>query len=199
MEITASQETSKGERKMNYIELMVEEHGNIKRVLSVIRKYCYKVLKNEEVDYTDFFILIDFVRNYADKHHHGKEEKLLFERMVKELGSIAEKLVRNGMLVEHDLGRLYMQEMETAVNKVLKGDDEARLDIIANAISYTNLLYRHIEKEDNVVYQFAQKNLSTESQKILQQECDQFEQEAKNKNIQSKYIALIAELEEKVK
>ncbi|WP_312653727.1 hemerythrin domain-containing protein [Aminipila sp.] len=184
---------------MNYIELMVEEHSNIKRVLSVIRKYCYKVLKNEEVNYADFFILIDFVRNYADKHHHGKEEKLLFDRMIKELGPTAEKLVRNGMLVEHDMGRLYMQELETAVNNVLKGEDEARLDIIANAISYTHLLYRHIEKEDNVVYQFAQKNLSSETQQILEKECDQFEQEAKTKNTQSKYISMIAELEEKVK
>lgn len=164
----------------------------------MIRKYCYKVLKNEEVNYADFFLLIDFVRNYADKHHHGKEEKLIFDRMIKELGPTAVKLVRNGMLVEHDMGRLYMQELETAVNKVLKGEDEARLDIIANAISYTHLLYRHIEKEDNVVYQFAQKNLSSETQLILEQECDQFEQEAKTKNTQSKYVSMIAELEEKV-
>lgn len=182
---------------MNYIELMIEEHNNIKRMLSVIRKYCYKVLKDEKVDYQDFFILIDFVRNYADKHHHGKEEKILFDRMIKELGPTAEKLVKNGMFVEHDMGRLYMQELEVALNKVLNGEDEARLDVIANAISYTHLLYRHIEKEDNVVYQFAQRHLSSETQQILEQECNQFEQEAKN--TQLKYLALINDMEEKVK
>lgn len=184
---------------MNYIDLMVEEHRNIKRMLSVIRKYCYKVLKNEEVDYTDFFGLIDFVRNYADKHHHGKEEQLLFDRMVKELGPTADKLVRNGMLVEHDLGRLHMQELEAAVNKVIAGDDEARLDVIANAISYTHLLHRHIDKEDNVVYQFAKKNLSQETQEILEEACNQFELDATEKNIQNKYIEMIHKFEEKVK
>ncbi|MBN7773309.1 hemerythrin domain-containing protein [Clostridium aminobutyricum] len=184
---------------MNYIELMVEEHRNIKRMLSVIRKYCYKVLKNEEIDYADFFILIDFVRNYADKHHHGKEEQLLFDRMLNELGPTAEKVVRNGMFVEHDLGRLYMQELEIALNNVINGDDEARLDVIANAISYTHLLYRHIDKEDNVVYQFAQKNLSPETQEKLEQECNRFEEEAKEKNTQAKYIDMIREFEEKVK
>lgn len=184
---------------MNYIELMVEEHRNIKRMLLVIRKYCYKVLKNEEINYSDFFVLIEFVRNYADNHHHGKEEKLLFDKMVKELGTAAEKVVRNGMLVEHDLGRLYMQELEIAVNKVINGDDEAKLDIIANAISYTHLLYRHIEKEDNVVYQFAEKNLSTETQEILEHECKKFEQDARDKNIQKKYIDMIDKYEEKVK
>lgn len=184
---------------MNYIDLMVEEHRNIKRMLSVIRKYCYKVLKNEKVDYTDFFELIDFVRNYADKHHHGKEEQLLFDRMVKELGPTADKLVRNGMLVEHDLGRLHMQELEAAVNKVIGGDDEARLDVIANAISYTHLLHRHIDKEDNVVYQFAKKNLSQETQEILEEACNQFELDATEKNIQNKYLEMIQKYEEKVK
>ncbi|MHC1722821.1 MAG: hemerythrin domain-containing protein [Aminipila sp.] len=184
---------------MNYIEMMVEEHRNIKRMLSVIRKYCYKVLKNEDINYEDFFVLIDFVRSYADKHHHGKEEKLLFDQMVKELGPTAEKFIRNGMLVEHDLGRLHMKELEIAVNKVIAGDDEAKLDVIANAISYTHLLYRHIDKEDNVIYQYAQKNLSKEVQEKLEQECRKFEQAAIDMNIQKKYVDMIAEFEEKVK
>lgn len=183
---------------MNYIELMIDEHRHIKRMLAVIRKYCYKVLKSEPVDYNDFFGLIDFVRNYADQHHHGKEEKLLFNRMVEELGPAAEKLVKHGMLVEHDLGRLHIQELEAAVHKVMEGDDEARLDVIANAISYVNLLHRHIEKEDNVVYQFAQKNLSKEIQDNLEKECALFEQDAEAKEIQKKYLDMVAEFEKKV-
>lgn len=184
---------------MNYIELMVEEHRNIKRMLTVIRKYCYKVLKNEELGYRDFFALIDFVRNYADKHHHGKEEKLLFDRMIKELGPIGEKLVKHGMLVEHDLGRLHIQELETAVHKMIGGDDEARLDIIASAIAYTNLLHRHIDKEDNVVFQFAQKNLAKEVQDTLERECTQYEEAAGIDKVQKKYLDMITEFEEKCK
>lgn len=183
---------------MNYIELMVDEHRHIKRMLVVIRKYCYKVLKSEPVDYNDFFGLIDFVRNYADQHHHGKEEKLLFNRMVEELGPAAEKLVNHGMLVEHDLGRLHIQQLEAAVHKVMEGDDEARLDVIANAISYVDLLHRHIEKEDNVVYQFAQKNLPKDIQDNLERECALFEQDAEAKEIQKKYLDMVAEFEQKV-
>jgi len=40
---------------MNCIELMIEEHNNTKRMLAVIRKYCYKILKDEKVQYEDFF------------------------------------------------------------------------------------------------------------------------------------------------
>lgn len=180
------------------IDLMVAEHVNIKRMLAVIRKYCYKVLKNEDVNYEDFFQLIDFVRNYADKHHHGKEEHFLFNKMMAELGPVAEKLVRHGMLVEHDLGRLHMQELEAAVHRVINGDDEARLDIIANAISYTHLLQRHIDKEDKVVYTFAQNNLSRETLEALDRESGKFEQDAAREKIQEKYLKILEEFEAKV-
>jgi len=180
---------------MNCIELMINEHKNIKRMLAVIRKYCSRILYGEEIRYEDFYKMIDFIRNYADKHHHGKEELLLFEKMVEELGPTAEKLVKYGMMVEHDLGRLFVQELEAAVKRVLDGDMDARLDVIANAISYTRLLNRHIDKEDGVVYKYAQNNLSKETMARLEQECLEFEQNARDDKIQDRYLALLSELE----
>jgi len=180
---------------MNCIELMMDEHQNIKRMLEIIRKYCKRILDGENVHYEDFYKIIDFIRNYADRHHHGKEEQLLFTKMTDELGPTAEKLIKYGMNVEHDLGRLYVQELETAVKRVLDGDMDARLDVIANAISYTHLLNRHIDKEDNVVYKYAQNKLSKETMNRLEQKCSAFEQKAKEDKIQDKYLALLSELE----
>lgn len=183
---------------MNCIELMVEEHVYIKRMLAVIRKYCYKILKDEEVQYEDFYKIIDFVRNYADKHHHGKEESMLFNRMAEEMGPAAEKLVKHGMLVEHDLGRLHMQDLENALKQVLEGDDEARLDVIANAISYTHLLHRHIQKEDDVVYKFAARNLDPATMEKLNRECEQYERNENAKAVRQKYLAMVEEFEARV-
>lgn len=180
---------------MNCIELMVEEHKNIKRMLRIIRIYCSKILNGEKVQYENFYMLIDFVRNYADKHHHGKEETMLFIRMMEELGSTAEKVIKYGMNVEHDLGRLHIQELEVAVKRVLDGDEESRLDVIANAISYTHLLIRHIDKEENVVYKYAQNNLSKAIMDKLDRECMVFEQKAKEENTQERYLAMLKEFE----
>lgn len=180
---------------MNCIELMVDEHKNIKRMLAVVRRYCSRILNGEEINYEVFYKIVDFIRYYADKHHHGKEELLLFSKMMEELGPTAEKLVRYGMNVEHDLGRLHVQELEAAVKRVLDGDMDARLDVIANAISYTHLLNRHIDKEDGVVYKYAQNNLSKETMNMLEQECLTFEQKAKEDKTQDKYLALLSELE----
>ncbi len=178
---------------MKSIEIMMLEHKYIKRMLAVTRKACLKVLNNEEIDYKDFFKVIDFVRNYADKHHHGKEEDFLFNRMVEELGPLGHKLIKNGMLVEHDLGRLYMNQLEEAVNKVISGDNEAKLDLIGNAIGYTDLLTRHIDKEDAVIYTYAKKNLCEKTRKEVDIAC--LDYEGNNSTISQKYISLLEEME----
>ncbi len=180
---------------MNGIELMVLEHTYIKRMLNVMRSASYGVLKGEPIVRKDFDQMIDFVRNYADNHHHGKEERMLFNRMMEELGPVAEKLVRHGMLVEHDLGRLFIRQLEEALDRVEAGEDEARLDVIGNAIGYTDLLTRHIDKEDNVVYPFSQNNLSAGTRQIIDTECEAFEQETEQSGVQNKYINLLEELE----
>lgn len=184
---------------MDGIVLMTEEHKNIKRMLNVIRKACIGIMNGKEIDYSDFQNMIDFVRNYADKHHHGKEEKFLFNRMVDEIGGAAEKLVNYGMLVEHDLGRLYMRELEEALTKVKSGDESARVDVIASAVSYTHLLHRHIDKEDNVVYSFARRELDKETLDRINNECCAFEDEMSRAGVQNNYIQLLEMLEQKYK
>ena len=86
------------------ISIMEEDHSNINRALAVVRALCLQLMNGAEVPDEDFRTLIDFIRNYADRHHHGKEEKFLFPVMVEKMGPVADKLVTHGMLVEHDLG-----------------------------------------------------------------------------------------------
>lgn len=180
---------------MKAIEIMNEEHKYILRMLNIVRKACFKIMKGEEIVYEDFNKIIDFIKNYADNHHHKKEEDILFIKMVEHIGEAAEKAVNQGMLVEHDLGRLYVRDLVSALEKVKGGDEEAKLDIIANAISYTHLLARHIDKEDRVIYKFAERNLSNEVMKFVDVECENFE--ISNEEIKNRYILILEELEKK--
>lgn len=182
---------------MNSIQIMMDEHQNILRMLRVVRKACLKVLLGEEICYDDFHQMIDFIRNYADKHHHGKEEKILFHEMVQHLGPLGNKLITHGMLVEHDSGRLFISELESALDRVKNGSFESRLDVIANAISYTDLLKCHIEKEDSVVYTFAARQLSAEVMNKVEKDTILFEEDAVEKGIPSYYLNLLQQLEDK--
>ncbi len=182
---------------MKSIEIMVEEHENIRRMLKVIRKLCYKLMTEPNYDISDFPKIIDFVRNYADKHHHGKEEDILFATMNREIEKLAKSGAITGMYIEHDNGRLYMTNLEKALEEYKKGNDEARLDIIANSISYTDLLDRHIEKENTAMYKFAEKMLSESVKSTVDAECQSIEDKATDIGLQEKYIKLLEELEEK--
>ncbi len=142
--------------------------------------------------------MVDFVRNYADKHHHMKEEIILFDCMKKELGNIAEKLITHGMMVEHDLGRLHMSQLDQAIRTYEKSkSQEAKLDIIANATGYTDLIKRHIDKENTVVFSFGEKNLKEETRKIVNEKTKELEEKAFVEGVQEKYLKVLAKLEMK--
>ena len=182
---------------MDSIKLMMEEHQYILRMLAVVRKACYGVMQGDEINYEDFNKMIDFIRSYADAHHHGKEEKLLFNEMVTHLGALGNKLITHGMLVEHDMGRLFIQELVAALDRVKAGDEMSKLDVIANAISYTHLLKRHIDKEDTVVYTFAERQLSSDIMDKVNQETVEFERAALEKDTKIYYEQLVATLEKR--
>jgi len=182
---------------MKSIELLVSEHKNIKRMLRVIKEVSYRIYEHASVDLNDFDLMIDFIKNYADKHHHKKEENILFDEMGKHLGEAIVDGPLLAMFSEHDLGRMYISNLEEAVRAVKNGNERKNIDIISNARAYADLLERHIAKEDDTIYVFGENKLSDESLKFVEDEMMKVESEAKKINLQKKYIELLEKLEEK--
>lgn len=180
---------------MNTIEIMMEEHKYISRMLKVVRSICYRAYKDKNINFEDFKDVLYFIRIYADGLHHKKEEIMLFNKMVENLGTVAEKTINYGMLVEHDMGRMYVKGLDEALHKYQEGNEESVIDIVANAISYTNLLERHIDKEDNVIYKFGQKQLNDEILKEIDIKCIAFEEE--NKILRKGCLDILGRLEKK--
>ncbi|MEY8353607.1 hemerythrin domain-containing protein [Lachnospiraceae bacterium 54-53] len=175
------------------IDILMKEHENILAFVGYLRSICAGMLNGEPVNAGLLRECIDFARNYADRHHHGKEEKILFQVMLDNLGPVAEKLIRNGMLVEHDLGRLYIGELEKAIDEYEKDPvTDHKLDIISNAMGYGSLLKRHIEKEDEVAYTFAVRALPEDKRKDVDDETWTFEKQARDQGIQDKYESWIS-------
>ena len=180
---------------MSGIELLIEEHKDVKRMLLVIRKACFKLVEDGQINYDDFKSMINFVKNFADNHHHKKEEIFLFNKMVENLGETGKNIITHGMLVEHDLGRNYIRNLELALNQLKNGNKEAKLDVVANAISYATLLENHIHKEDNVIFTYAKRTLDEKLLKSIDKEC--FEYEEKNSITREENIGILNNLEEK--
>lgn len=183
---------------MNSIKTLVNEHDNILRMLDVVHSASLKILDGSPVDVSDFRKIVDFIRKYADKTHHGKEEEYLFKVMVDELGAMGENLIRHGMLVEHDIARLYVSDLEAGLDAYEAAPtDEARLSILVAAGSYEQLLRRHIQKENDVVFPFSEKSLSEQSSAWVENETANFENTKPNIERRESQLSNLHALEEK--
>ena len=185
---------------MDGIQLLYEEHDNILLFTKVVDKLCCNVLQGEEVPVEKFRQCVEFVKQYADKHHHGKEEEILFHYMLEELNPLAEKLIRHGMLVEHDLGRYHASELEKSLDAYeAEPSVEKKLPILLHAAGHADLLKRHILKENTAAFAFGKRSLSQEIKEKIDEDTQQFEEKAKQKKVQEKYLSWLKDILQELK
>ena len=156
---------------MESIKYLENEHQEILVFVNKLENECIEILNGKEINQYFFELSIKFIRKYADAAHHMKEEDILFKYMMENLGVPAEKLIKVGMMIEHQMGRYYIRELEIYLAKYKEeATDKNKIQIIANSMSYVNLLRSHIEKEDGAVYPFAERNLPEDIKKIIEDE-----------------------------
>ncbi len=144
----------------NITQILSDEHQIILKVIDAVNSECDELEKGKTLDISFFQKTINFIKNYADKFHHAKEEDILFKAMLENV----EHLHCNPipvMLYEHDEGRTFVYGMEQGVSE--NNTDK----IIQNARGYGMLLRDHIYKEDNVLYPMAEEALSDEQKELV--------------------------------
>jgi len=159
---------------MTATEILVAEHRLIKKVLDWGESEIARIDKGQPPDVAKLIQAVDFVRNFADRVHHAKEEGLLFSRlnqrgMPSQGGPIA------AMLHEHELGRAYIRGLADALDGAGRGESGALQALRDNLGGYIGLLRAHIDKEDHVLYPMAERLLSREDQDWLLGEFDRLE------------------------
>lgn len=140
--------------------VLSDEHKNILLVINKILKECDQIDSGGNVDEDFFRKAVSFIKNYADKFHHAKEEDILFRELNKD-GVLEHCNPIGQMLHEHDLGRGFVKGLSEAVEK---GD---KTEAVKNARGYCELLQEHIFKEDNILYPMADEALKETVQKEI--------------------------------
>ncbi|MEE4249088.1 MAG: hemerythrin domain-containing protein, partial [Alcanivoracaceae bacterium] len=105
-----------------------------------------------------FLDAVDFIRNYADRFHHAKEEDVLFVELINN-GMPEKQSPIEAMHIEHDQGRAFVRNLADAAEKALSGETGQIAVIAENAAGYIALLREHIDKEDSVLYPLAERIL----------------------------------------
>jgi hemerythrin-like domain-containing protein len=152
---------------MKATQQLKDEHEGIKLMLNIIEIISNNLEKGNELNITHYEKILEFIKGFADKCHHGKEEDILFPALIdhgmsKEGGPIAV------MLHEHQLGRGYIKSLSIAFEDFKKGNNQSVKAIISSSMSYIELLRNHIEKENNILFMMADKALNeTEQSEIF--------------------------------
>jgi hemerythrin-like domain-containing protein len=145
---------------MNAIQELRMEHDAVKLTLKVLDKICQEIeLSGKLSDAQHVDHLLEFFTVFVDKCHHGKEEELLFPAL-EQIGVGRDKGPIGVMLREHQLGRECVQKMKTAFSQFKTGVAPAAVDFNRSARDYISLLNQHIDKENDVLFPMAEKQLS---------------------------------------
>jgi hemerythrin-like domain-containing protein len=179
---------------MKPTEELKEEHKIILRMLKILEKTAQNLEEGKEVKPEVFKKAVDFIRNFADRCHHGKEEDTLFPMMEK-YGIPREGGPLGVMLYEHTLGRNYVKGMAEALEKYEKGDKASIKKLVENALGYAGLLAPHIFKEDNILYTMADRNIPEKEQRVLEERFEKIEKEVIGEGKHHEYLHLVEELE----
>jgi len=147
--------------------LMIE-HRLIERMLAIIQDALAEAEKSGKIDPLFVDTAVDFIRIYADRTHHGKEEDILFRDLEKKGLSEGDRRIMNELIEEHIFGRLTTKALVEANTRYRNGDSAALADIAEALRTLVDFYPRHIEKEDKVFFPAARAYFSeAEDQAML--------------------------------
>ena len=182
---------------MEATQILMSEHRVIERVLTAMEKAVEALGTGRDIKPEFFLVAADFIKGFADGCHHAKEEKVLFEAMVKAGVPKAGGPV-GMMLLEHEQGRAFVRAMRAGVEKWQSGDHEGRTEVIKAANGYIDLLRAHIYKEDKILFPLADDAILWEEQEQIAKDFDRIEHEETGEGVHEKYLALAEKLEKAI-
>ena len=145
------------------------EHEAIVMALRILAEIDRHAIAHQPVNAQDLQTLVDFLAEFADTCHHGKEEQLLFPRLT-QTGILKARQAVERLLPEHAQGRHWLAHMRRALQPTFRPEafhDASR--------AYAQLLLAHIEQENSVLFPMAEQLLTEDQLRALSCDFEAFE------------------------
>jgi hemerythrin-like domain-containing protein len=166
------------------------EHRVIERVITALEAQLEHIASYGTADPRVIDRITDFIRTYADRCHHGKEEDILFRRLAeKDLGDDLVAEMRE-LIEEHVSARAMTRALVDANDRYATGDAEALGDIERAMHELAEFYPAHIAKEDRHFFKPSIAHLSEEERECMLEEFAEFDR----KLIHEKYRLVAEEL-----
>lgn len=140
---------------MQPIGPLMIEHRLIERLIALMGRELTRIKDNVAVEPEFAFVdpvfidtAVDFMRTYADRCHHGKEEDILFAELAKKDLAPEHRQTLAELLEDHAWGRRTTASLVEAKNDYLLEKAGALDDLLLHLEELVVFYPRHIEKED---------------------------------------------------
>jgi len=171
--------------------LMIE-HRLIERMITLIKQKLNRIETTSQVDPLFIDTVVDFIRIYADRNHHGKEEDIPFRELSNKQMFDQDMQIMDELVDEHVLGRKTAKELVEANAQYRMGEKSALAVIVSKLKKLVDFYPKHIEKEDKIFFPAYMKYLSDEEDQLMLKEFYEFDREM----IHEKYKLVLQKLEE---
>ena len=170
--------------------VLAREHRLIERVLDALGRISEQARRTRRLDGTAAELAIRFLREFADRTHHLKEERILFP-------AIAARgyFPGCGLIEEHEESRARVGRMAGAVAGAVNGDEEAVRLFVRTARSFISFLREHIAKEDECLADIASSTFSRGEHERLLEQFDELERREVGDGAFERFAAMAHELE----
>ncbi len=177
-------------------EILRREHEGIIKVLEVLEASANRLERGENVPDSVLNGMIEFMRIFVDRCHHGKEETALFPLL--ESRGIPRQGPIGVMLMDHEQGRALARALGEAIEGVKGGEVPAGKRFAQVARQYSAHLRSHIDKENNVLFVMAESVLSPDEQTRLADDFERIELEKIGAGEHERLHGLIGEMRRQV-
>jgi len=185
----AEDKTFEHEHFAKATDSLKHDHRVIEKVLAALER----LAGASEIRLDVWKKAIDFLKIFADRCHHLKEEKILFPAL-EERGIPREGGPIGMMLAEHEEGRGYVRKMAATLALAEQDSKEATTALRETARKYLRLLREHIQKEDEVLFEMADGVLTPAEQENLLHEFAEHEAKEIGAGVHERYLQIAQEL-----
>ena len=174
------------------IEVLEAEHRVIQKVVAGMSVLAEQLEGGAPADVPLLESVVVFLRTFADRCHHGKEETFLFPALIRR-GVPSHGCPIGGLTMEHQKGRVMVGELAEAIRGCAAGEPAARENLTKSLRALVALYPGHIWREDYLHFPLAGKVLTPEDQQELMDQFETVERELGPESIRNLEILAGAE------
>lgn len=170
---------------------LMMEHRVIERMIAVLQTHVAEIERTGVADPPLIDTAVDFIRTYADRCHHGKEEDVLFRLLADKPLDASLSAAMADLVADHVHGREVTRRLVDANERYRSGDDASLGTITACLTELTAFYPVHIEKEDRRFFKPCLEQFTRAEKDAMLAEFDEFDRSL----IHERYRSVVEALE----